>query len=269
VALSTLQQLVSLFPASFSDSVRSCIVSGTLFDLIPQDVTLIDNPAIITLAGVNLILASPDCQPFSFAGNQNGFSDSRSASFRHCLRIIRSIYDLTLQPVTYVVENVPGAGRYRSIIDALGLPLKISAHLLGSVARRETLIWTNAHTREFLLSHLTASLVPPPTVGEFLIQHGFHKDWAAAVPLAHTVFPKFLSRLGSHAYRMHGDKPGRGMLQYHDQWAEPNCDIRAVAMGFPRDHLQAADITEPVRHRLLGSCIDGNILAWLADALCA
>ncbi len=106
-------------------------------------------------------------------------------------------------------------------------------------------------------------------MGDFLIEHGFHKEWAAPEPLAHSVFPKFLSRLGSHAYRLHGETPGRGMLQHIDQWAEPNCDIRAVAMGFPRDHLQAAPITEAVRHRLLGSCIDGHILGWLADAICA
>ena len=39
---------------------------------------------------------------------------------------------------------------YPLIIDALGLPLKVIAHLLGSAARRETLLWTNAHPREFL-----------------------------------------------------------------------------------------------------------------------
>ena len=122
------------------------------------------------------MVASPDCQPFSAARNQQGFSDLRSSSFHHCLRVIKSIHDLTRQPVNYVVENVLGAGRYMSIINALGLPLKISAHHLGSAARRETLLWTNAYLREFLQSHLTTSLVTPPTVGDFLIQHGFDRE---------------------------------------------------------------------------------------------
>ena len=141
--------------------------------------------------------------------------------------------------------------------------------MLGSAARRETLLWTNAHPREFLQSHLTASLVTPPSVGDLLIQHGFDKEWSTPVPSAQTVFPKFLSRIGSHAYRLHGATSSRGMLQHKSQWAEPNCDIRSLAMGFPRDHLTAAPMTEAVRHRVLGSFIDGNILSWLADALCS
>ena len=97
------------------------------------------------------------------------------------------------------MENVPGARRYKSIINALGLPLKVNAHLLGSTTRRETLLWTNAHPREFVHSHLTASMVTPTSVGDFLIAREFEKEWSAPVPLAQTVFPKFLSRIGSHA----------------------------------------------------------------------
>ncbi len=70
--------------------------------------TKLDASSIVTLAGVNLVIASPDCQPFSVPGNQHGFEDLRSSSFSHCLRVIRSIHDLTQQPLTYVVENVPG-----------------------------------------------------------------------------------------------------------------------------------------------------------------
>ena len=125
-----------------------------------------------------------------------GFDDVRSSSFLHCLRIIKVIHDLTSQPITYVLENVPRAGRYRSIVDALGLPLKVSAHLLGSASPRETLLWTNAHPREHLQSHMTASLVTPTTIGDFLTAHGFDKEWSAPVSLAQTVSPKFMSRIG-------------------------------------------------------------------------
>ena len=103
VALATLQQLVHGNPDSFAPSLRGLIVEVTLFEQIPQDVTLLDAASIITLVGVNLVIASPDCQPFSTAGNQLGFQDLRSSSFSHCLRAIRSIHDLTLQPLTYVV----------------------------------------------------------------------------------------------------------------------------------------------------------------------
>ena len=80
------------------------------------------------------------------AGNQLGFKDARSTSFYHCLRIIKALYTLTRMPLANVVENVPVAARYRSIIDALGLPLKVQAQHLGSAARRDTLLWTNARS---------------------------------------------------------------------------------------------------------------------------
>lgn len=121
---------------------------------------------------------------------------------------------------------------------------------------------------EFLQSHLTASLVTPTTVGNFLTSHDFGSEWSAPSSLAQSVFPKFLKRIGRHAFRIHGTTPGRGMLQHKGQWFEPNNDMRALAMGFPRDRLTNVPISEAVRHRLLGSCIDGNILALLVDALC-
>ena len=80
------------------------------------------------------------------AGNQLGFKDPRSTSFYHFLRIIKAMHNLTRMPLAYVVENVPGAARYRNIIDALGLPLKVQAQHLGSAARKDTVLWTNART---------------------------------------------------------------------------------------------------------------------------
>jgi hypothetical protein len=45
--------------------------------------------------------------------------------------------------------------------------------------------------------------------------------------------------------------------------------MRSLAMGFPRSHLTAPSIPVADRHRLLGSCIDGNICRWIVDVLCA
>jgi hypothetical protein len=41
--------------------------------------------------------------------------------------------------------------------------------------------------------------------------------------------------------------------------------MRVLAMGFPKEHLTAVALPEATRHRLLGSCIDGNIINWLVD----
>ena len=59
------------------------------------------------------------------------------------------------------------------------------------------------------------------------------------------------------------------MLVHQGHWREPDCDMRALAMGFPRSHLTAPSIPVADRHRLLGSCIDGNICRWIVDVLCA
>ena len=68
---------------------------------------------------------------------------------------------------------------------------------------------------------------------------------------------------------MHGDTPGSGMLLFDGRYTEPSCDIRSLAMGFPQDYHTQPDVKMADRHRLLGSCIDGNICRWLVDALCS
>lgn len=176
---------------NFSSHLGQDILSGRIFEHVPQDVKLVDSAAIIALSGVSMVVASPDCQPFSSAANQLGFKDNMAASFLHCLRIVKEIHSLADQPLHYVIENVPGAGRFKNIVDCLGLPLTMSAHQLGSSARRETLLWTNAHPREFLQSHLTTSRVPITTMGEILRLHGFDNEWSAPEDLLEKVFPNF------------------------------------------------------------------------------
>ena len=73
VALANLQRMVFDHPDSFSKPLRADILAGRILDLIPQDVSQIDQSHIVQLASVNFVVASPDCQPFSLAGNQLGF----------------------------------------------------------------------------------------------------------------------------------------------------------------------------------------------------
>ena len=61
VALASLQKMVFDHPDSFSKPLRADILSGRLYDFIPQDVTQIDQSHIVMLASVNLVVASPDC----------------------------------------------------------------------------------------------------------------------------------------------------------------------------------------------------------------
>lgn len=68
MVLATLQQLVDEYPSNFSDYLRKDIISGHIFNHIPQDVTLSDSTSIITLSGVNLGIANPNYQLLSSAG---------------------------------------------------------------------------------------------------------------------------------------------------------------------------------------------------------
>ena len=61
MALAALQQLVVDYPSNFSSYLREDINSGQIFEHIPQDVTLVDSSSVITLSGVNLVIANPDC----------------------------------------------------------------------------------------------------------------------------------------------------------------------------------------------------------------
>ena len=80
---------------------------------------------------------------------------------------------LTRMPLAYVAENVPGAARYRSIIDAFSLPLKVQAQHRGYAARRDTLLWTNAKTLDHLRARLNASLTTPIKVKDVLDLYWF------------------------------------------------------------------------------------------------
>lgn len=61
VALEALQQLVWRSPGRLSSHLSHDILSGRILDHIPQDVKLVDSASIITLFGVNMVIASPGC----------------------------------------------------------------------------------------------------------------------------------------------------------------------------------------------------------------
>ena len=236
-------------------------------DSLPQDVTQITAEHIGLLPPVDLIVATPDCQPFSTAGERKGFDDPRAASMMACTEVINTVYQNQRTYANWIIENVPGAAHFPEILHALGRPIMAKAHHLGSTSRRDTLLWTNLRDIDFLKQHYATYVRPPLTVGSMLAKYGFAPRWTAPPRLHNGVLPKLLSRKHSNAYRMHGDMPGRGMLIFDGKWREPISDIRACAMGFPIDTATLPDMDENLRHRILGGCLDANIGRWLVAAL--
>lgn len=76
-----------------------------------------------------MVVATPDFQPSSMTRSQYyGFADPRSASFMSCLSIIYKLSQDGTRPLNYMIENVPGAIAFASIIEALDIPLRVQAH---------------------------------------------------------------------------------------------------------------------------------------------
>ena len=193
--------------------------------------------------------------------------DSRSSSFVECLSIIFKLSEEGSRPLNYLIENVPGATTFAAILEALEVPLRVQAHQLGSAARRDTVLWTNCRSMTHMRSHLQRSEKEPYTVKTLLDDLKFSPRWTAPPHLASKNFPKFVSHPRSHAYRFHDNQPGRGMLIHDGLWSEPDCSIRASAMGFSASHLSHELLSVSERHRLLGQCMDGNICRWFVSAV--
>ena len=265
-----LLRLVRLYPQNFGRSLKAAIRGGptTFYTRVPMDITAFTEDDFETLRECNLILATPDCQPFSLAGRRLGFQDPRAVSFTASLEIIFRLSNYGSRALNYVIENVPGAASYYNILDALGVPIIVQAHLLGSYSRRDTLLWTNSRSLSHLREHYRQSQVPVQTVQSFLEDFQFAPEWSAPSSLKNRPFNKFVSRPGSHAFRMHGDVPGSSLLIRNGFYEAPSNDMRALSMGFLRKYLDHPELYSAAeRHRLLGSVLDGNICRWLCRAL--
>ena len=128
MAQSQLIRIADQYDDRFSPLLKADIYEGLIFGKIPQDITRFKEEDYITLSDVNLVVATPDCQPFSMAGPQQGFLDPRSSSFVECLSIIFRLSEEGERPLNYLIENVPGATTFASILEALDVPLRVQAH---------------------------------------------------------------------------------------------------------------------------------------------
>ena len=202
--------------------------------------------------GPVVLAAGPPCQGFSPAGRRLNWEDPRSTVMARVLEHIQTVS--TTRPngtVGWVVENVPAAAALPEM-KAAGSAVIARAHELGSVARRDTALWSNMTTPTHLKAVLKTRSRTAPTLSHTLSKHKI-KGWSARP--GQTSLPKFVSRPGSWCFR-----DGRGgMLLHNGTLAEPCADIREVCMGLPLGATAAHGLSEQQRRHVLGNCIDPNV----------
>eukprot|EP00873_Tetraselmis_striata_P046577 jgi/Tetstr1/466841/TSEL_011299.t1 len=237
------------------------------YDRLPtHDVQLLTTDMFAALPRVDLLVATPPCQPFSSAGRNQGLHDQRAKPFYAVCRLVKQL-NRAQSGITYVIENVAGAGRFPAIRAALGDPVLARAHELGSSSRRDTLLWTNARDPDALQAHYHRSLRRPTSVGDLIAKGGFAPEWQAPAHLRHSKFGKFVSRKGSFAHRMHGSTPGSSMLLHNGVYEEAPTDIKCISMGFDANAVDFPEVSADLRRRIIGACVDSNVARWLMAAI--
>eukprot|EP00873_Tetraselmis_striata_P022573 jgi/Tetstr1/442837/TSEL_003214.t1 len=237
------------------------------YDRLPtHDVQLLTTDMFAALPRVDLLVATPPCQPFSSAGRNQGLHDQRAKPFYAVCRLVKQL-NRAQSGITYVIENVAGAGRFPAICAALGDPVLARADELGSSSRRDTLLWTNARDPDALQAHYHRSLRRPTTVGDLIAKGGFAPEWQAPAHLRHSKFGKFVSRKGSFAHRMHGSTPGSSMLLHNGVYEEAPTDIKCISMGFDANAVDFPEVSADMRRRIIGACVDSNVARWLMAAI--
>eukprot|EP00873_Tetraselmis_striata_P003478 jgi/Tetstr1/423742/TSEL_014374.t1 len=241
---------------------------------INPDVQSITDDELASLGHVDLVIASPPCAPFSAANpHRLMLADPRAGGLYGSIDVVKRLASMQSGGVNFILENVPGAARCHEIVEAMGTPILVRAHELGSTARRDTVAWSNIRDIDFFRAHSQQAQRAPLSVGELLTTHGFSPRWTAPSHLQHGLFSKFVSRRGSYAYRMTTATtdapavPGKSMLLLDGEPETPCLDIVAVSMGFPADTLDIPGLSLDQRRMMLGACIDANIGKWLALAI--
>ena len=257
VARARLTYLADKFPQQLPyHAVNGCFVR------LPYDVRKITPRMLNALPRVNLAISGSPCQGFSVAGEQRGWEDNRSLVFPVVIRMMAHLH--RRGPLTYILENVPGALLFSELVNSLGQPLQVDAAQLGGASRRETLIWTNVDSHQNLTRSYNNSKLPPISVKELLILLGLYPEWREQ--FEGQVLPKILARIGSwtHSYRF--GKPGSGMLLHHGRPKEASADIKEAGVGITPGTTAGFGIEEEDRCQAVGSCIGKAILRWLWQA---
>ena len=259
IAGKMLTKLQSEYPAQLSPDAIS-----TAFH-VPQDVATLTAASFKGMPNVDVIFATPPCQPFSIAGSIHGWNSPESLPFKCCVNLIMGLFESQGQPIAYFIENVPNAAKFQDIITSLGQPIIVEAHRLGSSSLRKIAVSTNSAPNAFLVQHYQANQKQGDKIPQFLINQEFY-DWKYTDSTSE-YFPKFMSRYISWAYTFTADdKAGPGFLIHNNEFQEPSPEIKELSMGYDAGSTSIEGISTATRHKILGACMDLNVSRWLIQS---
>ena len=73
-----------------------------------------------------------------------------------------------------------------------------------------------------------------------------------------------MSKTGSWEYSFTNKGDPGPVLLFHDHiLSEPCAEMKEISMGFPAGYTITIGIAEPIRHKILGACMDCNVGTWL------
>ena len=124
--------------------------------------------------GIDLVVAGPPCQPFSYAGRHRGLEDPRSKALLNVARLIHYPHHSQPRGVSYVIENVPGTDKHPEVQRMLGVPVWLDAPPCGSGAHRETLFWQNLATVQHVQEAFSALPTPTLSINDRLSEAGIY-----------------------------------------------------------------------------------------------
>ena len=159
---------------------------------LPFDINLITRELLIQNfpSGAHIVIAGPPCQPYSIAGKGKGLTDKRSSALLAVARTITHLARHQNQGVGYVIENVPGVKDFPEVLETLGTPVHADAPPCGSLAKRETLFWTNLQPTHTLQKKFNAIKdTPVKSLRAFLKQNGF-QEWDVPYLVGHNRAPQ-------------------------------------------------------------------------------
>lgn len=280
VAAHRISQLMAQYPTLLPASAVQNAFS------LPQDIRDLTTEQLVAVGAQDsphqwLVVAGWPCQDMSLAGKAAGLRGERASLLFQLVRVIGALQQLQQKlPPGYIIENVPfqhhkdsniSKADFQTVCAMIGTPTVIDAAQFGSLAHRVRNYWTNLCTQPQLSTVVAQVERPPNRTVSLALGPGRAPQpvktadkpprYCCNVPgEPMQAWPTLVAHLRSYAFRP--GEPG-SVSTAAGEYDQPTATEREFALGYPRDSTAAPSVTEQQRCKLLGECMDANVMQCL------